>query len=150
MNKDWCMYCDSNEEYLIKEETCHCHVLDLDFDISLKHAYCKKCGHEIFPHELWVNHDLIVYDEYRKRKGLLTSQEIKGIRKKRNLSQVELARLIRCGEKNIARYETGTIQDRSFDLLIRLVGDDNIYPLLKKLVSNEKKTSLKHLKTTHK
>lgn len=141
MKKEWCMNCDCNQEYIIKEEKRHCRVLDLEFDVSLKHAYCKSCGKEIFPHELWVNHDQVVYDEYRRRKGLLTSQQIKDIRKKRGLSQVELARFIRCGEKNIARYETGTIQDRSFDLLIRLVGDDQIYPLMQKYRSPRKTKS---------
>ena len=43
------------------------------------------------------------------------------------MSQVDLARFIKCGEKNIARYETGTIQDPVFDFLMRMVDDDDCY-----------------------
>lgn len=136
-----CMYCDDEVEYVVKDEKIETTVLNETFTVVRKIAFCKNCGHEVFPHELALLNDLIVYDEYRRRKGLLTSQQIKDIRKKRGLSQVELARFIRCGEKNIARYETGTIQDRSFDLLIRLVGDDQIYPLMQKYLFPRKTKS---------
>ena len=51
----------------------------------------------------------------------MTSSEIIEIRNKYGLSQSKLAKLIKCGEKNIARYEKGAIQDASIDLLIRMV-----------------------------
>ena len=45
------------------------------------------------------------------------------IRGKYGLSQSELAKKIMIGAKNIARYETGKIQDKSIDLLIRILND---------------------------
>ena len=103
------------------------------FDVLLKKAYCKKCGEPVFPVEINKANDIIVYDGYRKLVGLLTSEQIKEIRKKRGLSQTEFARLLDCGEKNIARYETGTIQDKAFDLLMRLADNDQSYRVIRQL-----------------
>ncbi len=94
---------------------------------------CNICGGPVLPSKYWGLNDIIIYDEYRRKIGLLTSEDIKRIRKKRGMSQVELARFIHCGDKNIARYERGTVQDPVFDYLIRLVDDDEAYEQMKKL-----------------
>ena len=96
-------------------------------------GHCAICGAPLLPNKYWALNDIIIYDEYKRKLGLLTSEDIKRIRKKRGMSQVELAHFIQCGEKNIARYENGAVQDRVFDLLIRLVDDDKIYEQMKKL-----------------
>lgn len=96
-------------------------------------AYCPICGGEVWPNAVAKQNEITVYNHYKKAVGLLTTDEIKAIRKKRGLSQVQLAQLIHCGEKNIARYENGGIQDKVFDLLIRLVDNDETYKILKSM-----------------
>ena len=132
-----CMYCDEIEEYIVKEEPHHAKVNGIEFDVMLKYAYCKKCGRDMYPSQLGLYNDLQIFDGYRQRVGLLTSDQIKTIRKKRGMSQRDLARFLRLGDKTITRYETGTIQERSLDLLIRLVDNDETYQLIKQL--NQKK-----------
>lgn len=132
-----CMYCDHEEEYIIKEEPQHICINGVDFDTTFKYAYCKKCGGDVYPSNLGRYNDLQMFDGYKKRVGLLTSDQIKDIRKKRGMSQVELARFLRLGEKTIARYETGTIQEKSLDLLLRLVDNNESYKIIKKF--NQKK-----------
>ena len=63
---------------------------------------------------------------YRKKMGLLTSDEIVNIRKEYELSQVELARLIGVGDVTIARYETKAIQEPIYDNILRRI---KIYPM---------------------
>lgn len=63
---------------------------------------------------------------YRKKIGLLTSDEIVDIRKEYDLSQVELARLIGVGDVTIARYETKAIQEPVYDNILRRI---KMYPL---------------------
>ena len=53
--------------------------------------------------------------------------EIKEIRTKRGMSQRQLAKFLDIGEKDITRYENGSVQTRSIDNMIRLVGDDTAY-----------------------
>ena len=54
------------------------------------------------------------------------------------MNQVELAQFLRLGDKTIARYETGTIQEKSLDLLLRLVDNDEAFEAIKKLNSKKK------------
>ena len=43
------------------------------------------------------------------------------------MSQRQLARFLDIGEKDITRYENGSVQTRSIDNMIRLVGDDTAF-----------------------
>ena len=129
-NSVYCVNCDEEVNYITKNETRKVVVKGREFEVTLTRAYCAKCGEPLSPDKIAKENDLIVYDTYRRLEGLLTSDQIKAIRLKRGLSQVALARLINCGDKNIARYETGTIQDKAFDLLMRLVDDDKSYAVL--------------------
>ena len=73
-------------------------------------------------------------NEYRKMYGLLTSDEIIGIREKYALSQVDFARLLGWGEATVARYETKAIQDEVYDNILRTVRDNPyaVYSFFKK------------------
>ena len=132
MNKKtiYCANCDKEVNYITREETKTVKVRDRELTVTLTRAFCEECGEPVLPDLIAKKNDLIVFDEYKRLEGLLTSEEIKKIREKRKLSQRALANLINCGEKNIARYETGAIQDRVFDLLIRLVDNDTSYKVL--------------------
>ena len=123
----YCEECDEEVEYIVSEKRIKTQVKGDVFEVAIKIAHCKKCGKQVYPFSIAKENDLKIYDEYRKRHNLLTSSEIIAIRKKRGLTQVQLAKLIECGEKNIARYENGTIQDKVFDKFLRLIDDDYYY-----------------------
>ena len=59
------------------------------------------------------------YAEYRTRHGLLQPHEIKAIREKYGISQVNFARIIGVEDKTITRYENGSLQDEAINNLIR-------------------------------
>ena len=104
---------------------------------------CNKCGSH-----LWINpveeYNLKkVYDLYKKKVGLLTTQEIKDIRKKRGMSQKQLAQFLSIGEKDITRYENGSIQTRAVDLMIRMVQDDTAYLVMSDVVNKTKSLQAK-------
>ncbi|XCP85616.1 type II TA system antitoxin MqsA family protein [Roseburia hominis] len=66
---------------------------------------------------------------YRRKKGLLTSNEIIEIRENYGLSQVDLARLLGWGEATISRYESKAIQDEAYDVMLRLIKDNPLKAL---------------------
>ena len=126
--KAYCIECDEMRPYHIVEKERVATVKDLTFKVKVKCAVCDQCGcDQLGPYEVMKENNITTFDEYRRLKGLLTSEEIKAIRKKRDMNQVDLARFIKAGDKNIARYETGTIQDPVFDYLMRMVNDDKCY-----------------------
>ena len=72
-----------------------------------------------------------IYNQYRKKKGLLTPEQIKNIREKYGLSQRAFSRILGWGEITIHRYENGALQDRSHnDSLILLENPTNLKKLL--------------------
>jgi putative zinc finger/helix-turn-helix YgiT family protein len=72
-----------------------------------------------------------IYEQYRKKKGLLTPEQIRNIREKYGLSQRAFSRILGWGEITIHRYERGALQDRSHnDYLVLLQNPNNMKKLL--------------------
>lgn len=105
-------------------------------------------GEEIFDRNLEIENDMRLYDIYKKQVNLLTSTEIKSIRKKYEMNQKEFSQAIGLGEITIHRFENGSIQTESVDSIIRLSDNPDImYNFLIKNQSNfEENEYLKFLK----
>lgn len=72
-----------------------------------------------------------IYNQYRKKKGLLTPAQIRNIRGRYGLSQRAFSRILGWGEITIHRYESGALQDRSHnDYLVLLQNPNNMKKLL--------------------
>ena len=104
---------------------------------------CDKCGSELWITPLEEYNLKVIYDVYKKKVGLLTTQEIKDIRKKRGMSQKQLSQFLSIGEKDITRYENGSIQTRAVDLMIRMVADDTAYLVMSDVVNKTKSLQAK-------
>lgn len=133
--KAYCYHCDKMVDFEIKEINENTKVSEkgIPVNVKVKRAYCKHCGTVVPYKKIDYEADRLVYDEYKRKVGLLTSQEIKEIRLLRNLSQRELSLMLGLGEKTITRYENGAIQDRAYDILLRLIKDNRGYRLIKKI-----------------
>ncbi len=128
--------------YMIKRELCFCPFCEEEHEIALikitepatikgevinceiQTYLCEKTN-ELFEDGALNNANLLLYrDTYRENHGLLTRNAIVVIREKFRLTQEEFAIILGLGEKTIARYETGTIQDRPYDTLMRKFDED--------------------------
>jgi putative zinc finger/helix-turn-helix YgiT family protein len=88
------------------------------------HLRCPKC------HEVVLRMDQArklrerALDAYRSRYDLLSADEIRSIRERHHLTQVQLARLLRLGGNTISRWESGrNVQTAAMDVLLRLIRD---------------------------
>lgn len=96
-----------------------------------------ETGQEVFDRDVEIENDMRLYDIYKKQMNLLTSAEIKHIRKKYGMNQKEFALSIGVGEITIHRFENGAIQTESVDSIIRFSEDPDImYNLLIKNQTN--------------
>ena len=77
-------------------------------------------------------------DAYRFQNNLLTSKEIKQIRNKYKITQLEMAKLLGVGDITVTRYETKQIQDEAHDKIMRLI-DENALIALEYLEKNKEK-----------
>lgn len=68
-------------------------------------------------------------DAYRQKKGLLTSNEIANIRSYYGLSQSDFSALLGWGDVTVTRYESKTIQDETYDNIMRMVYENPMFAL---------------------
>ncbi len=125
--KEYCQACNEYVDYEVKKVKKTIQVKGETLNVEIYECYCAKCGEAIFVYEYEKLNDNIVYDAYKKRVGLLTSSDIKEIRRKRGMTQIDLAKFLSIGEKDITRYESGSIQNKCIDKMLRLVQDDSSY-----------------------
>ena len=102
----------------------------------------EETGEEIYDPKLEQENDVKLYNEYRKLNSLLLPEEIKSIREKYGVTQVEFAQILGLGDKTITRYENGSLQDTAQNNLIKIIGrnPEEFLKLLKecKKISKEK------------
>jgi putative zinc finger/helix-turn-helix YgiT family protein len=77
---------------------------------------CRNCGEQVFTSA----EDERIRDALRAQIGLLISQEIRAHRTECGLNQQELAAALGVAKETISRWETGAIQSRAMDNLLRL------------------------------
>ena len=91
---------------------------------SAAHLACPKC-HEVvlrFQEARRLHEDAI--EIYRRKRGLLSTEQIRAIRKQFGLTQGALARLLRLGANTVSRWESGrNVQTAAMDILLRLIRD---------------------------
>lgn len=88
------------------------------------HLRCPSCREVVlrFGDARRLGEDAIAI--YRKRHDLLSAAEIRAIRKHYDLTQGDLARLLRLGANTISRWESGrNVQTAAMDVLLRLIRD---------------------------
>jgi putative zinc finger/helix-turn-helix YgiT family protein len=91
---------------------------------SAAHMHCPRCGEVVlrFQDSKRLGEDAI--EIYRKRHGLLSSDEIRAIREHFHLTQARLARLLHLGANTVSRWESGrNVQTGAMDLLLRMIRD---------------------------
>lgn len=91
---------------------------------SAPHLRCPKCREVVlrFEDARRLSQDAIAI--YRKKHGLLSTDDIRSIREQLGLTQGELARLLHLGANTISRWEAGrNVRTAAMDVLLRLIRD---------------------------
>jgi putative zinc finger/helix-turn-helix YgiT family protein len=91
---------------------------------SAAHFRCPRCGEVVlrFQDSKRLGEDAIAI--YRRNHGLLSADEIRAIRDRFNLTQADLARLLRLGANTVSRWESGrNVQTAAMDILLRMIRD---------------------------
>lgn len=124
-----CPVCGEIHELELRQSDAIIKVKDEEVIYREKYYIClNSIKDNCFAQNETINQNLLaVNDAYRKKKNLLTSEEIKAIRNKFKLTQAEFAILLGLGEITITRYETKQIQDVSIDEILRFV---NSHPII--------------------
>lgn len=137
--KTYCDYCRKEVEFReeLRKETYT--VKGEEVTIDARVCSCPECGEELWVSEVDGENLNKAYNMYRKRHGLLLPEEIKQLRLRYDLSQTAFAKILGFGEKTIARYESGSIQEEAPNNLMLLVQD--AYNFQKLFEQNSEKLS---------
>jgi putative zinc finger/helix-turn-helix YgiT family protein len=93
------------------------------FSVVSEAMVCDRCGFQVLSDQQSAAYTVAISDAYRKERGLLTSKELKHIRKGLGFSQRDFAAFLKVSIASIKRWESGLIQDEAHDQLIRLRTD---------------------------
>ncbi len=124
-----CPFCDETHQVEVKSRITTALVKKESIKYNQTYFYCPIEDDEFVPSKIMDENLLKARDSYKKNKGLLTSDQIKEIRKFYNLTQKEFSNLLGWGDVTIQRYETKLIQDETYDFTIRLVADNPSYAI---------------------
>lgn len=122
--KRLCMCCMEEHEVktvLVKEQATFKGVT-VGYDAS--YLYCDVAEELYMDERQMQENDKCLKNAYRKMEGLLTSDEISGIRVKYKISQVDLCTLLGWGGKTITRYESHQVQDKAHDTILKKLARD--------------------------
>lgn len=96
-------------------------IRELDIDYAVNALVCPQCSLEAGTVMSAGEVQRAMADAYRERAGLLTGQQIKELRKARNMTQEQLSLAMDVGIASIKRWESGMIQSRSMDNHLRRI-----------------------------
>lgn len=98
---------------------------EVHVEYPARYFYCGQTD-EYYTDEIMLRkNDISMKNAYRRRTGLLTSDEISTIRTKYGgISQSDLCHLLGWGEKTITRYEGYQVQDSAHDTILRKLEND--------------------------
>jgi len=88
------------------------------------HLTCPKCRQVVLRFDDARKLRQRALEIYRQKYGLLSADDIRSVRERFGLTQVELARLLRLGLNTLSRWEAGrNVQTASLDMLLRMIRD---------------------------
>lgn len=90
------------------------------FAVLMEGYHCDNCGFETIDSTQSEEFARLVSDAYRTAHGLLTSREIHESRLMLSMSQQAFADYLGVGVASIKRWESGQIQDKAMDQLMRI------------------------------
>lgn len=132
MNKHLsCPVCDETDKFKKIRGTQKIPVRGDSISVEVEYYECSSCAEKFIvpaPHNDPFEK---AYRLYRHKNRMLQPEEIRDFRRRYNLTQGELAKLLGLGGATISRYETGKIQDEAHDTLLRLALNlENLYKLV--------------------
>ncbi|MDD3922520.1 MAG: DUF4065 domain-containing protein [Endomicrobiaceae bacterium] len=131
-----CPFCGKGNNVYLNVKKVINNIKNQEVECENKSYFCKSCKEDFMDGELLNQNLLKIKDEYRKNNQLLTSKEIALIRGQYSLSQADFSLLLGWGEVTITRYESKTIQDQTYDMILRMA-KENPYFVLQMLEKNK-------------
>ncbi len=97
---------------------------EVKVEYQAEYFYCGAAEEFYADAEQMNANDVAMKNAYRRKVGLLTTEDICGVRAKYGISQGDLCLLLGWGGKTITRYEGHQVQDAAHDTILRKLDGD--------------------------
>ncbi|MCR5249239.1 MAG: DUF4065 domain-containing protein [Lachnospiraceae bacterium] len=122
--KKLCTCCMEEHEVKTVQIKEHASYKDRKVDYVATYMYCDAADELYMDETQMQDNDIKMKDAYRRAEGLLTSEDISGIRGKYGITQSDLCTLLGWGGKTITRYESHQVQDKAHDAILKKLDRD--------------------------
>ena len=89
-----------------------------EIPVRAQATVCNKCGFQVMTDEQSAAYTMVSADAFREKHGLLTSNEMKTLRRRLGMNQQAFAKYLKVGVASVKRWEAGLVQDDAMDELI--------------------------------
>jgi HTH-type transcriptional regulator/antitoxin MqsA len=113
-----------------------------EYSVDIEYSTCNSCHREFLSKSQIIANETKVREAKKQINGLLSSEDIKAIRKSLNLSQADASIVFGGGQNAFSKYERSEVtQSQAMDKLLRLASSDRyIYGKLLGLSNLENKS----------
>lgn len=126
----FCDECNKEQEFIYENVNRNYTVKGEIINVDLVISKCSICGEEIWDDDLMKINQNKIFSEYRKKKGIISPNEIKDIRDKYSISQKDLSILLGFGEKTLSRYENGSLPDETHNNILKMIKSEIAFLML--------------------
>lgn len=95
---------------------------EVEYDAS--YYYCEQTEESFSDEDMISANDIAMKNAFRRKEGLLTSDDIASIRQRYGITQSDLCLLLGWGAKTVTRYESHQVQDIAHDTILRKIDND--------------------------
>ena len=92
--RKFCGNCEAMHEVIEHKEKREYEIKDTKVAAEITILTCSHCHEEVYDKETEVMNDILLFDAYKIKSNLLTSNEIIKIREKYNLSQATFSKVM--------------------------------------------------------
>ena len=105
-----CFMCKTPNPWETKEANETYHYKGQEFSLKdIEYSVCRECGFDVVLPQQIRRNEARIRDEHRRIDGLLTGPEIRAIRKRLHLSQIQASELMGGGANAFSKYERGEV-----------------------------------------
>jgi putative zinc finger/helix-turn-helix YgiT family protein len=117
----FCPFCETEGKLVVQREKESISIRGEEFPVEVEYYRCEACGEQFENTKQEIDPLEEAYREYRRRKNMVTPEEMRDFRKNHGLTQEEFSRLLGMGVTTLNRYENGALQTEAHDRILRLV-----------------------------
>lgn len=125
IEKKLCLVCMEEHDVDIVEIVDHEIFKNVEVEFTSTYEYCSIADEYLENEDMIKANALAMKDAYRKKMKLMTSNELIDLRKKYEISQKDLSKILGWGEATISRYEKTQVQDCAHDNVLKKISSDS-------------------------